>query len=48
MDYNPTPLVAVCHPIIGMMLVLSVHAVIQTYPEIYFLKCGFFVLSEVE
>lgn len=49
MDYSPLLLVAVCHPIIRMMLVLSVHAVIQENPEIYFLNINiFFVLSEVE
>ena len=37
-DYNPLPLVAVCHPVVSMMLVLSVHAVIWAYPEMYFLK----------
>lgn len=39
MDYNVLPQVALCHPITSMMLILSVHAVIQEYLEIYLQKC---------
>lgn len=38
-DYNVLPQVALCHPITSMMLILSVHAVIQGYLEIYLQKC---------